>query len=110
MENCFFIDSEYLSKEALNNKHRLETDPSFRKNHMEYLPGMEQITSDICTKVMAHMNSYDADVYTDAADTASDDGNDEIGFRVSQRACSGAVSGFWWEYHYPPGALAVYIR
>lgn len=65
MENCFFIDSEYLSKEALNNKHRLETDPSFRKNHMEYLPGMEQITSDICTKVMAHMNSYDADVYTE---------------------------------------------
>ena len=32
---------------------------------MEYLPGMEQITSDICTKVMAHMNSYDADVYTE---------------------------------------------
>ena len=35
MENSFFIDSEFLSKEALEKKHRLETDPSYRKNHME---------------------------------------------------------------------------
>ena len=45
MENQFFVDSEYLSKAALEKKHRLETDPSSRKNHMEYLPGMEQILS-----------------------------------------------------------------
>lgn len=64
MENSFFIDSEFLSKEALEKKHRLETDPSFRKNHMEYLPGMEQITSDVCGQVMAQMNSYDASIYT----------------------------------------------
>ena len=31
MENQFFVDSEYLSKEALERKHRLETDPSFQK-------------------------------------------------------------------------------
>jgi len=31
---------------------------------MEYLPGMEQIPSDICSKVLAHMNSYDPSVYT----------------------------------------------
>ena len=47
MENHFLIDSEYLSPEALEIKHRLETDPSSRKNHMEYLPGMEVIESDI---------------------------------------------------------------
>ena len=41
MTNQFFVDSEYLSEAALKKKHRLETDPSFRKNHMEYLPGME---------------------------------------------------------------------
>ena len=41
MENQFLIDSEYLSKEALEKKHRLETDPSSRKNHMEYMEGME---------------------------------------------------------------------
>ena len=52
MENQFFVDSEYLSKEALERKHRLETDPSFRKNHMEYLPGMEQIDSNVCSDVM----------------------------------------------------------
>ena len=38
MENQFFVDSEYLSPEALAKKHRLETDPSSRKNHMEYMP------------------------------------------------------------------------
>ena len=35
MENQFFVDSEYLSEKALEKKHRLETDPSSRKNHME---------------------------------------------------------------------------
>lgn len=55
MENQFFVDSEYLSPAALEKKHRLETDPSSRKSHMEYLPGMEQIESDICEKVMSQM-------------------------------------------------------
>ena len=39
MENQFFVDSEYLSPEALARKHRLETDPSSRTDHMAYLPG-----------------------------------------------------------------------
>ena len=64
MENNFFIDSEYLSEGALAKKHRLETDPSSRKNHMEYLPGMEKIESDVCENVMAHMKSYDYGKYT----------------------------------------------
>ena len=64
MENQFFVDSEFLSPEALEKKHRLETDPSCRKNHMEYLPDMEQIHSDICDKVMKQMESYDYSVYT----------------------------------------------
>lgn len=64
MENRFFVDSAHLSKEALAKKHRLETDPSFRKNHMEYLPGMEQISSDISEKVLTHMNGYDPSAYT----------------------------------------------
>ena len=64
MENHFLIDSEYLSPEALQIKHRLETDPSSRKSHMEYLPGMEIIESDIRNKVMEHMDSYDYSSYT----------------------------------------------
>lgn len=64
MENHFFVDSEKLSGKALEKKHRLETDPSFRTNHMEYLPGMEIIESDVCSKVMDHMNSYDYSKYT----------------------------------------------
>ena len=32
---------------------------------MEYLPGMEQIESDVCKNVMAHMNSYDYSKYTE---------------------------------------------
>ncbi len=64
MENQFFVDSSYLSPEALEKKHRLETDPSSRKNHMEYLPGMEQIQSDVRDQVMAQMQSYDYSKYT----------------------------------------------
>ena len=64
MENRFFVDSEYLSEAALAKKHRLETDPSCRKNHMEYMPGMEQIDSDICDKVISQMDSYDYSTYT----------------------------------------------
>ena len=50
--------------EALAVKHRLETDPSSRKDHMEYLPGMEIIESDVCGKVMTQMEQYEADRYT----------------------------------------------
>lgn len=64
MENEFFVDSEHLSPEALEIKHRLETDPSYRKDHMEYLPGMEQIESDVCENVLSHMNTYDQSKYT----------------------------------------------
>ena len=64
MENQFFVDSEHLSPEALEKKHRLENEPSFRKNHMEYMSGMEIIESDVCKSVMAQMNSYDYSKYT----------------------------------------------
>lgn len=64
MENQFFIDSEHLSPGALAKKHRLETDPSARRNHMEYMPGMEPIESDICENVMSQMKSYDYSKYT----------------------------------------------
>lgn len=64
MENQFFVDSEFLSEAALEKKHKLENDPSCRKNHMEYLPGMEIIQSDVCENVMAQMNSYDYTKYT----------------------------------------------
>ena len=64
MENQFFVDSEHLSPEALEKKHRIENDPTSRKNHMEYLPGMEIIESDVCSQVMSQMNSYDYSKYT----------------------------------------------
>lgn len=64
MENLFFVDSEHLSVEALEKKHQLETAPSSRKSHMEYMPGMEQIESDVCENVMAQMASYDYFNYT----------------------------------------------
>ncbi len=64
MENHFFVDSKHLSPEALAKKHRLETDPTSRRNHMEYLPGMERIESDVCEQVMRQMHSYDYTQYT----------------------------------------------
>ena len=66
MDNQFFVDSEYLSPEALAKKHRLETDPSSRANHMEYMHGMEIIKSDVRSNVMAQMTSYDYSKYTAA--------------------------------------------
>lgn len=66
MENQFLVDSQHLSQAALDKKHRLETDPASRRNHMEYLPGMEIIESDVCSQVMSQMESYDYSVYTAA--------------------------------------------
>ena len=64
MGNQFIVDSKHLSPVALAMKHRLENDPSSRKNHMEYLPRMEVIESDVCASVMVQMNSYDYSKYT----------------------------------------------
>ena len=65
MENQFFVDSEFLSEEALEKKHRIENDPSFRQNHLEFLPGMEIIESDVCKNVMEQMNNFDYSKYTE---------------------------------------------
>ena len=64
MENHFFIDSNTLSDAALEKKHRIETDPSSRINHMEYLPGMDVIKSDVCENVTKHFENYDSSKYT----------------------------------------------
>ena len=64
MENNYLIDSDNLSPEALERKHRLENEPSLRTNHMEYLPGMQKIESDVCKNVLEQMNSYDHSKYT----------------------------------------------
>ena len=64
MDNRFFVDGEHLSPSALEKKHRLETNPASRTNHMEYMDGMERINSDIMGKVMSAMNSCDYSKYT----------------------------------------------
>ena len=65
MNNQFFIASEHLSQKALEKKHQLETNPSSRINHMEYLPGMEIIESNIRQQVIAQMEAYDYSIYTE---------------------------------------------
>ena len=60
----YFVDSDQLPPAALERKHRLEQDPSFRTNHMEYMPGMEQIDPTIRNKVLSEMDSYDYNKYT----------------------------------------------
>lgn len=64
MDNSFYVDSQYLSKETLTLKHKLENDPSSRTNHMEYMEGMEIIESEICRKVISQMEDYNPDKYT----------------------------------------------
>ena len=60
----YFIDSDELPPAALERKHALETDPSCRTNHMEYLPGMEIIDSDVKDLVLQAVGGYDYNSYT----------------------------------------------
>lgn len=62
----YFVDSDVLPPAALERKHRLEQDPSFRTDHMAYMTGMEVIDSDVKDKVLAAMASYDSGKYTAA--------------------------------------------
>ncbi len=64
MENSFFVDSDKLGEAALKKKHRLEREPGSRSNHMEYMEGMERISSDIMDKVLSEMHGYDYERYT----------------------------------------------
>ena len=64
MKNQFFIDSAHLSPGALARKHELESNPASRTDPMEYLPGMEEIHSDIREKVLSQMESFDDSQYT----------------------------------------------
>lgn len=63
-ENNFFIDSAKLSEKALDRKHKLENDPSCRKDPMEYFHDMEQISPEVRNKVIAQMEAYDYTKYT----------------------------------------------
>ena len=63
-ENNFFIDSAKLIEKALDRKHKLENDPSCRKDPMEYFPDMEQISPEVRNKVIAQMEAYDYTKYT----------------------------------------------
>ena len=60
----YFVDSDKLPPAALERKHRLEQDPSFRTDHMKYMDGMQVIESDIKDKVLKAMDEYDYDLYT----------------------------------------------
>ncbi len=64
MENQYYVDSEYLSEEALKRKHELENCKEKRCNHMEYMPGMEQIRSDVRNRVMEEVENYHPERYT----------------------------------------------
>lgn len=64
MENQFLIENTALSQGALEKKHRLETDPAARISHMDYLPDMEQIDSNIRDMVMEQLGAFDPGAYT----------------------------------------------
>lgn len=66
MDNEYIINSGKLSDSALRRKNELENDPSSRTDHMKYMEGQEQISSDILQKVFAQMDSFDPDSYTGA--------------------------------------------
>lgn len=63
-ENSFLVDGQHLSEAALKRKHELEHNPACRKSPWEYLPGMEELESDVQELVITEMNSYDSSQYT----------------------------------------------
>ena len=65
-ENQFFVDSDKLSKEALDQKHQIESNPAARPDPMRYMEGMERISSDLLEKVLKQTAGYDYEAYTDA--------------------------------------------
>ena len=64
MQNNFFVDSERLSEGALAKKHRIEQDPSARTNHMEYMEGMDRISSEVRDAVMSQIKDFDYSTYS----------------------------------------------
>ena len=64
-KNDFFVDSDKLSREQVERKHRIEQDPASRTNHMEYMAGMDRIESDVRDKVISQMEAYDHSIYTE---------------------------------------------
>lgn len=66
MDELYFVDSDNLSRQALQKKHRLEQDPSSRQDHMAYMEGMEQIDSDVMEQVLKGVRTYVPDAYTEA--------------------------------------------
>lgn len=64
MDNQFIIENGNLSPAALKKKTELENNPASRTNHIEYMPGMERISSDIMEKVLTAMNAYEPERYT----------------------------------------------
>ncbi|MCX4326499.1 MAG: 2-iminoacetate synthase ThiH [Lachnospiraceae bacterium] len=65
-QNQFFIDSGKLSGAALEHKHLIENDPSARTDHMEYMEGMERISSGIMDKVLGETAGFDYNKYNAA--------------------------------------------
>lgn len=65
-QNQFFVDSDKLSGTALEHKHLIENDPSARTDHMEYLEGMEKISSGIMDKVLGAAAAFDYNKYSAA--------------------------------------------
>ena len=63
MENQFIIETNNLPENVLNKKRQLDNDPASRVNHMEYLPDMEQINSNILNTVLKQVNNFDYSVY-----------------------------------------------
>lgn len=62
-QNQFFVDSGKLSGAALEHKHLIENNPSARVSHMEYMEGMERISSGIMDKVLSEVKAFDYNKY-----------------------------------------------
>ena len=59
------MSGEHVNKSILSDS-IIEDQKKARTNHMEYLPDMEVIDSDIMDRVLEAVSSYDQSAYTEA--------------------------------------------
>lgn len=90
----YIIQWDDMTPEAKAKKERLEQDPSFRTDHMAYMEGMDQISTDIRDKVMSQVESYDEKVYT-AADVQAALAHDVCSIEDFRHCFHRRHSHFW---------------
>lgn len=94
------MSQEHLNESILSEE-ILEDQKKNRIDHMTYLPGMEVLESDVMDQVVAAMEAYDYDKYTEA-DVRRALVHDSRTLRISQHCSPLPLCLYWRTSHRQP--------